>query len=1401
MRSFAQLEGYLKIKRFIDGLQEIHAEIHIIRDKKSVSYIKQWLASISSEEDFYTLIRLMDEGLMYHYSGFLARYAYRRFPSIRTLTWFCEELMNERKPLDAEELLKAALQTAEQEQAANEHLAKLHFTLSRCLLEMHRYEEALLYMKKSEEYSTAPMLDKWGYFYMFKGDWELAEEMFQHGMKNGERADVSAYLLAQLYAGKGEHEAALHILEHAILQYPQVPILYLERIRRLRDLKKHSELLQAMDELDSMLPFHTYKKYFAHLRAEIFYNAGDTVSFTQLLEQELCLNKSPYQHTRRHIDGKRVMLPLTPVLQKDNYCVPASMEMILKGFGHALTQDEISVHIFDKNGSRLSKTIAYAESLGYSCRYFRGTIESYKKLIDSGIPILLSVDFEQAAHVQIIIGYDDRLQSLYIQDPNFLEPMIITYEDFYKQHLNTNYLSIAAVPFNRVHALASLSSEDDVYFRDLFSLLDQTEDNHADLQPLTLFLKKNMEIPYTWLHVIKSFGPDGEKELIFECAKRLLEAYPESDYVKMHAAQCFIRIDKRERANDMLLCVKNKINSPMYYFIQGRLALDDERYEDSIASFRASLQLDADQPFAWSYMALGYMHKGQSETALEKSWIARKRYENRFVLVNHGLILMDLKRCKEAYDIFDSLVREDKYDAYVWYERARCAHRMGKLRLAIRGFSISKSLESHMPYPYLRLSEIYETELKDDKRAEQILAEGIQNSEGEPILYGRLGDFYTERLRYDQAEHMYRNALGQDPGNAFVHLGLIEVYIGQGNYEKGKQYALQMKAQFATDSYFLVNTGKILWDTGIEQHAEALELETALAMIEEGIGYMYKHVEEALELYVSRIEDTPYLTRGIALLEELTNQHPENIHYRCYLGVLYENVQQYAKAIDLYHEALEIEKNTFPYYRLGETYKAVNHLEQARKFYQKCLELDSDFPAVHLRLAEISHVEKDVKQEQYHMLRAAKQEPLTINIEYLASLSTEPSLHQEFVSMLTEMRGRTPENWRLDSLAYAYGAAGDVQKEQQLVMDALQIDPEHPEVLYHYANMLLKQRDKQALKIATELLQENVHNESIYPLYINTLKQQKTLLYVSDSLHKLKIAKEEKSYAFMYAASAMESLLAEQNEQEKETGSRLKRTFKRLTGFTKQLFSIGTVIDLYETAMKLDPENSTAAQRFAQFYEHANLIDDAIKTLRKSLNTEWNHETAYQLASLLLNHSDNHTQWLKEALGLSERVLQEQPNSLHIQHLQAYTLADLNREEEAEERFLYLVRTAPFISKNFIDLARLYKKQEKYEKAISLLEEGRQHHPQEGPLYVALGIAYHMSGQTDKALELMEQVLTFDEEYLTARYNRACYLAVLNRTEEAELELAKVLEEDESGYFVELAEDDPDLMNIRDYAK
>ena len=1401
MLEFRRLETCLKEKRFLDGVQDVNQEITKIKEMNRFSYVKEWLLNLSSENEFDTLIRLTDEGLMHQYSAFLSRYAYKKFPSMRTLSLYCDELIDDRKVLDAERLLKDSLQYIEDEIDAN-ILAKTYFTLVRCLLEMKRNEEALQYMQKAERYSTRPVFDKWGYFYIQTGEWDQAEKVLLDGGECEECQELAIYLLAQLYAYKGEHERALQCIEGAIEKFPQVPYFYFEKVKNLLDLQRYEEMVDIIDKINSLLPHHSYQTYFTHLRAEALYKMSHTEALLALLKKETCLKDSIFHTIEKYPDGKKVQLSLVPIVQKDNYCVPASLEMMLRLWGEERTQDEVANRIFDVTGSKFSDTVSYLEELGYICRYFKGTEKLYKQLLNQGIPVLLSLDMEHTSHVQVLSGYDEQLQSFLVQDPNFLEPLFVTYDKFQEKYRDTDYLSIVFVPQEKEEQLSCLSQEEDTYFRTSFALTDHLEEQDKEgIKKLVAFLEEHREIPYTWLYAIKHLDVEVDQEFILSCVNRLLEQYPDSDFVKLHSAQCFIRIRDMKRAKEMLRGVKRKSHQALYHFIAGRYALEEEEYEEAVSSFQASLQLDPDQSIAWSFLALAYMYIDQSEKGLEMSHIAVQRYPERFVLVNHGLILMDLERYEEAYHVFNDLVKDYKSEAHIWYERACCAHSLGKEYLAIKGLHISIQLDQAMPYSYVKLSEIYEVDIEDESRAEGILLQGIQNCEEPSKLYVRLGDLYFRSNKFEQSEQAYTCCLEETSEDVYAHLGLVQVYMAQEQYERAKQYILNIEADFERNHEFLMNAGMALWDAEMELGAREEQLKIALSKLETGVWNLQGNKEDALEEYVNRIEETAFVQRGIAFLRQLVKERPEHIEYSCYTGILYESIGQYDQAVKRYRQAIKQQPSALPYFRLGECFMALEQLEQAKKAYETCLEIDSKHIDVHLKLAEIYAREENASKEQYYMLQAMISNPLKVNMKHLAQLSMEKHLREELVTELVKLSGKVDEIWRLDALAYVYGAAKEAEKEQELVEEAMTMDPEHPEVLFHYAKILMKQRNQEAISIVTNLMRRDIHDERLFEVYVQAIAEMRKLSQIPDSLRLLPITKKERSFAFMYAASAIAERLTQQQQNEQVKKSIFTRVFYRMKNRAKELYSITMVIDLFETALTLNAKNSVAAQRLAAFYENGSMFNEAMEVLQTFLEHGWDFDVAQQFATLVINHGDENEDMLRDALDVTKQMIREQPNHYDALLLQAHVLSALEEEGKAEKICLQLVETMPFVSRGFLALAEIYQGERRFEEAISMLEEGISYHPKDRAMFLALADSYHQIGKTEKAEELTKHVLSFDSSDLFVRYNRTCYLAILNRNVDAKEELEAILREDETGFFAELAEEDEDLRVVWDMVK
>lgn len=623
--------------------------------------------------------------------------------------------------------------------------------------------------------------------------------------------------------------------------------------------------------------------------------------------------------------------------------------------------------------------------------------------------------------------------------------------------------------------------------------------------------------------------------------------------------------------------------------------------------------------------------------------------------------------------------------------------------------------------------------------------------------------------------------------------------MAREQYKEAKEYILSIEKQIEKSQDFLMNAGMVLWDAEVELGGSEEGFKVALSKLESGIKQSEYNVASALDEYVNRMKGTVFVQRGIAFLRTLQKERNDVSEYGCYTGILYESIGQYGQAMKRYNKAIEQKETALPYYRIGETLMALGQLTEAKQAYERCLELDGNFIGVHLQLAEIYEKEENRSKEQSHMVQAMKEEPLHINMEYLAQLSVEMNLQEELLAELEQLADEVPEIWRLDAIAYVYGAMNEIDKEQVQIEEALRLDGEHTEVLYHYAKVLVKNRNAKAIEIAMKVIQKDVNNERIFDVYVKAIEQHKKWSNIRDFLHILKVKKADRSMAFMYAASAVTERWIERQQNEQPKKSIITRAFYRMKNRAKEISIITTIIDLYEISLKLNQKNSMAAQRFALFYENVAMYKEAIDVLQTSLESKWDYDVAKQLVNLFIECEEEDR--LRDAAELTKQMVRELPDDYDTLLLQAQVFFKMGEERKAEKITLQLTEQTPFVSRAFLALGEIYQSQERFEEAIHVLENASIHHPNETAILLSLASSYHGAGQTRKAEEIANEALKIDASDLLARYDRACYLAQLNRNEEAKEELEIVLREDESGFFAELIEDDENLAALREFEK
>lgn len=187
----------------------------------------------------------------------------------------------------------------------------------------------------------------------------------------------------------------------------------------------------------------------------------------------------------------------------------------------------------------------------------------------------------------------------------------------------------------------------------------------------------------------------------------------------------------------------------------------------------------------------------------------------------------------------------------------------------------------------------------------------------------------------------------------------------------------------------------------------------------------------------------------------------------------------------------------------------------------------------------------------------------------------------------------------------------------------------------------------------------------------------------------------------MNSAAAYEKMVV--NLVEESAIQQRKNLFKRLTGFTKLSYHMGLLTSFYETALKLDPENSLAAAWFSDFYLRIYLPDDSIKVLEQGLESHWDTDLAYKLATLYVNESVEMSEKKQlKNLVKAERLMEtlaEEFDEPEYMNLLGYILFLQGRLEEAEAVYLQCLDIEPSVDKGYYYLGKVYVALENYPEA------------------------------------------------------------------------------------------------------
>gem|GEM_PF-2950032 len=364
---------------------------------------------------------------------------------------------------------------------------------------------------------------------------------------DGECVDAHA-LLANLLLVNERGDEALEVLVKGLHHAPQnlkLLSLLAEVHYSMREYREAAAVYQRCLEL---APQSENADATRMSFARCFYHAGRPTQTK--VELELLLKYHPMTTFKREaeeriasmeagVKGGHLIAPFPRTLQRRNYCAPNTVANVLRFFGFDASQDDVAERVLT-NGTRWQDLVSYLKNLdGMRVYAFQSDRESLFPILRAEIPVIVGEYEGMEGHCIALTGYDTWPGVFYAQDPNFFDPVEITFGEFERSWRYTDQLVVIVVP-------------------------DDPEDERTKL--IEEMPRRGEDQISRWLHALRLQADGNAKEATQEF-QALAEEYP--DYLPAQRALVEARISARDfpGANDLLQALRERLGDLAPYWV------------------------------------------------------------------------------------------------------------------------------------------------------------------------------------------------------------------------------------------------------------------------------------------------------------------------------------------------------------------------------------------------------------------------------------------------------------------------------------------------------------------------------------------------------------------------------------------------------------------------------------------------------------------------------------------------------------------------------------------------------------------------------------------------------------------------------------------------------------------
>lgn len=463
---------------------------------------------------------------------------------------------------------------------------------------------------------------------------------------------------------------------------------------------------------------------------------------------------------------------------------------------------------------------------------------------------------------------------------------------------------------------------------------------------------------------------------------------------------------------------------------------------------------------------------------------------------SRGVEAINNNNAEEALDYLNKEINEhpDNGYAFAWIALVRNYNEEFGRALTAANVAVKKipsKDKEYKAFAYGTRAQVY-LNLEDTIQALKDYSQAINIVPDDDRFYNQRAQVYYEQGKYDLADKDYLKMISLKEGDVMGYMGIGRNANAQKRYEDAiKQFDYVVKLEPNYSSAYSFRAESYI---GLKKYNEAID-DVISAL---GIDRDRKAFYELQELADSAFEQT------VAKLKVQKIKEPNEQSWDYDLGVVYERVAKYNKAIVYYKESLEKESNIITASRISSCYDDLGDYDKALEYCNQAIALDS--------------VKANYLYEKANILDNAgrTQEAIKTMSDYLANTPDEPAGYYQrgwFKDHSGDIEGALEDYTMAITLqpneAYAYlnrgvlyRLKGENAKAESDFKQVVRLDsiPEDAECSF-YAYYYLGQKDKAIEVLNTALDKDKKGNcYDAACLYSVMGEKGKALSYLRQSL-------------------------------------------------------------------------------------------------------------------------------------------------------------------------------------------------------------------------------------------------------------------------------------------------------------